>query len=132
MLATTKYTPPQKNLESEIQYWISRITDTLIAHGFHGDIAERIACAGSKNLIHSIKRELFQTPVSFHLVPKGSEWAVISENGREIFFIDEDYCKVLAEARQLAKKNKIKLVLHSKEGWAKDSESFQVNRPFCN
>ena len=128
MLLTTKITPPKRDLDREVKKWATIIKQELIFNGFTKEVAERIACSGARNM-NSVAQPL-QLPISLHLVPKDNDWAVVSQSGKHIHFIDQDYYLALAEARVLAKKNKLKLVLHAQDGWAKDCESFQVNRPF--
>ena len=130
MLLTSQFNPPKRDPETEVKKWTVVIKEALIYNGFSKDIAERIAYSGARNIYITSKREPIVLPISLHLVPKESDWAVVSQNGKDLLFVNDDYNLVLTEARTLAKRNKLKLVLHGQDGWAKDSESFQVNRPF--
>lgn len=64
-----------------------------------------------------------------HLTKTDLMWTVVSGTSNQTFYQDKEQSKALEQARIIAKKLKVKLILHDAEGGIRDFESFQVNQP---
>lgn len=103
----------------------------LIDKGLNRMMSENIADVITYNQLKSTFS--FDSNVltsNIHLVPLTDYWIALTSDGSEIIFSDEEYGNALLQARLIAKKYKVKLIVHCTEGRVKDVESFQVNRPY--
>jgi uncharacterized protein YdaT len=120
-----------KFLRPEIKNKAIEIANSLIGAGFEEDIIEVVALSNAKLwACYSLNEPMgLKKNIPVHLVPHPKGWALISEDGLLVYFIQLSKNEALSKARCLAKNNKLKLYIHSLAGNINDSESFVVNTP---
>ena len=61
---------------------------------------------------------------NIHLIPFDNKWAVKEEGSKKIISFHRLKAKADKKARSLAKKNKVELIIHKKDGRIQDKDSF--------
>lgn len=121
----TTYPASYDALEPGIRQIALKIAGCLQQNGFAKDISYLFAYANAR--LKASNGQTLRKDKSLHLVPHASGWAVVTPDGEQIYFIEPNKCEALMRARGLAKSRKVKLFIHSPEGF-RDCESFEVNR----
>lgn len=61
---------------------------------------------------------------NIHLIPFDNKWAVKEERSKKIISFHRLKAQADKKARNLAKKNKVELIIHKKDGRIQDKDSF--------
>ena len=64
-----------------------------------------------------------------HVVPHSSGWATRKENAERAGSVHDTKAEALSQARDQAKRERVEVVIHGKDGRIQDSDSFG-NDPF--
>lgn len=59
-----------------------------------------------------------------HVVPHKNGWAAVREGAERASLVGSTKLNVLADARDLARKDKVELVIHKKNGRIQDRDSY--------
>lgn len=131
MLQLQKYPASFKLLRTEVRNKAIKIAQNLIDKDFPLNIAYNIAYsnAGSWAKSKDAREDLDFDPDAVHLVKHPMAWLLISNSGEEIYFAEPDKAEAMKAATTLGKQLKLKVFIHSDEGFVVDYFSFEVNRP---
>lgn len=118
-------------LKPEIRRKAIEIANVLLEEGLQQEIAETIAFCNAR----LIGQELFSDTnahvanCAIHLIPHPEGWALISQDGKNMYAVYDTLKEGRIRARLHAKCIKFKLFIHNEDGYIEDAESFIVNRP---
>ncbi|HEY8401429.1 MAG TPA: DUF2188 domain-containing protein [Cytophagaceae bacterium] len=129
---STQYPSSFELLRSEVRVKAISIANELICKEFNKEVAYAVAFFNARQWAnyHFNNNLSHRENTSVHLIPHPQGWALTSEDGTVVYFMETVVGEAISKARSFAKNHKVKMFIHTEEGLFKDCESFEVNKPF--